>query len=56
MMNAKKKFWKERQHAVANYPHCIGGAQGPIMKYFYLFKRLITAFNKSFECDAICLL
>lgn len=32
MMNAQKKFWKERQDAVANYPHCAGGAQGPIDK------------------------
>ncbi len=30
MMNGKKKFWKERHHAVANYPHSAGGAQGPI--------------------------
>jgi len=30
MMNAKKKIWKERCRAVANYPHSIGNVQGPI--------------------------
>jgi len=34
MMNAKKNFWKERHHAVANYPHYIRKAQGPIAIFF----------------------
>ncbi|GEM_PF-3808844 len=33
MMNAQKKNWKERQGAVANYPHYIQKAQGPIAKF-----------------------
>lgn len=33
MMNAKKIFWKERQDAVANYPHSIKISQGPIAKF-----------------------
>lgn len=33
MMNVQKKFWKERQDAVANYPHPAGKVQGPVGKF-----------------------